>query len=402
MRVEFGDNPRHASRRVAITGLGVVSVAGVGLEPFWKGVNNPSSPGGPKRATDFDPTRWLGPKEIRRHDRYNQMGVAAADMAFEDAGRPEVDPAKVAVLMGTGVGGLESLENQVIVGEQRGYSRVTPFLVPLMMANSNSASISMRFGFQGPCETTVTACAASNHAISSAAALVASGRVDMAFTGGAEAAITPAATAGFTNMTALSKEFLSRPFDRNRDGFVMGEGAGVIVLEEMEHALRRGAKIYATIEGVASTADAYHITAPAPGGTGARAAMTMAIEDAGITIADITHINAHGTSTPLNDLAEATAIRAVFGPHNPPATSIKGALGHALGAAGALEAVTVALTYKNRQIPPTANTLDLDPEIDIDVVLKEPRNFEGGYVLSNSFGFGGHNSCIVFGPPPGY
>jgi 3-oxoacyl-[acyl-carrier-protein] synthase II len=355
---------------------------------------------GPRRAKDFDPSNWLGPKEIRRHDRYNQMGVAAAEMAWEDAGRPDVDRSRVAVWMGTGVGGLESLENQVIVCKERGPSRVTPFLVPLMMANSNAASISMRFGFRGPCETSVTACAASNHAIANAAKLVASGRVDIAITGGAEAAITPVAYAGFTTMTALSKHQISRPFDRNRDGFVMGEGAGVVVLEDLDRAMARGAKIYATIEGVGSTADAYHITAPAPGGVGAFAAMEEALADAGVQPSDITHINAHGTSTPLNDLAEATAIRKLFGDHNPPVTSVKGALGHALGAAGALEAVAIALTYERGQIPPTANTVELDPEIDLDIVLKDPRPFNGGYILSNSFGFGGHNACIVFGEPP--
>jgi 3-oxoacyl-[acyl-carrier-protein] synthase II len=400
LRIQEAPATIEATRRVAVTGLGVVSGIGLDLASFWQGLLDPPPPG-VRRAEGFDPTRWLNPKEIRRHDRYNQMGVAAAEMAWEDAGRPAVDGQRVAVWMGTGVGGLESLENQVIVGHERGYSRVTPFLVPLMMANSNAASISMRFGFRGPCETSVTACAASNHAIANAARLVASGRVDLAITGGAEAAITNTAAAGFANMTALSKHGISRPFDRNRDGFVMGEGAGVLVLEELEHARRRGARIYCTIEGTASTADAFHITQPAPGGEGAREAMAMAIADAEITPEAIAHINAHGTSTPMNDLAEAAAIKAVFGSHRPPTSSMKGALGHALGAAGALEAVAVALTFAHKLIPPTANTVELDPEIDLDVVLKDPRPLPPGYILSNSFGFGGHNSCIVFGPPEG-
>ncbi|MHB1733098.1 beta-ketoacyl-[acyl-carrier-protein] synthase family protein [Ferrimicrobium acidiphilum] len=399
MRLSYGDNPIFATHRVAVTGLGVVSGLGLNLESFWQGLLTPPPPG-IRRAEGFDPTQWLNAKEIRRHDRYNQMGVAAADMALADAGNPSYPADRVAVWMGTGVGGLESLENQVVIGHERGYSRVSPFLVPLMMANSNAASISMRFGFQGPCETSVTACAASNHAIANAAHLVATGRVDMAVTGGAEAAITKTASAGFVNMTATSKVDISRPFDRNRDGFVMGEGAGVVVLEDYDKAVARGARIYATIDGIASTADAFHITQPAPGGVGAHRAMLMAIEDAGITVNEIAHINAHGTSTPMNDLAEATAIRSLFGDLNPPVTSVKGALGHALGAAGGLEAVAVGLTFAHQLIPPTANTIDLDPEVDIDVVLKDPRPLPTGHILSNSFGFGGHNACIVFGPPP--
>jgi len=399
MILVYDDPPIRATHRVAVTGVGAVSCMGIGKDALWEGLLGPS-PVGIRRAKDFDPSRWLGVKEIRRHDRYNQMGVAAADLALEDAGRPEFDPTRAAVLMGTGVGGLGSLEAQVIVEHERGPSRVTPFLVPLMMANSNAASISMRFGYLGPCETTSTACAASNHAIANAAKLVASGRVDAALCGGAEAAITPTATAGFTTMTALSRADISRPFDRDRDGFVMGEGAGVILLEDYDHAIARGAHIYTIIEGTASTADAYHITAPSPGGTGATRTMQMAIDDAGLTVADITHINAHGTSTPLNDASEAMAIRNVFGDHNPPVTSMKGSLGHALGAASALEAVGIAMTYEHGLIPPTANTINLDPEIDLDVVLKDPRPFDpSGYIISNSFGFGGHNCCIVFGPP---
>ncbi len=399
MIIIYDDPPVRATHRVAVTGVGAVSCMGIGKDALWDGLLGPS-PVGIRRASAFDPSEWLGVKEIRRHDRYNQMGVAAADMALVDAGKPNFDPTRVAVLMGTGVGGLGSLEAQVIVEHERGPSRVTPFLVPLMMANSNAASISIRFGYLGPCETTSTACAASNHAIANAAKLIASGRVDAALCGGAEAAITPTATAGFTTMTALSKSDMSRPFDRDRDGFVMGEGAGVLLLEDYDHAVARGAHIYTMIEGVASTADAYHITAPRPGGTGAARTMEMAIYDAGLTVADITHINAHGTSTQLNDASEAMAIRKVFGDYNPPVTSMKGSLGHALGSAGALEAVGIAMTYEHGLIPPTANTVNLDPEIDLDVVLKDPRPFDpNGYIISNSFGFGGHNCCIVFGPP---
>ncbi|MGC8465947.1 MAG: beta-ketoacyl-[acyl-carrier-protein] synthase family protein [Acidimicrobiales bacterium] len=387
-----------SKRRVAVVGLGVVSCLGTSKEDFWGGLLGPS-PTGIRAATNFDPSPWLTPKELRRYDRYNQFGVAAADLALQDAGTIEVDPARAGVWMGTGVGGLESLEAQVIVAHERGPSRVTPFLVPLMMANAGAASIAMRFGYQGPCETTVTACAASNQAIANAARLIANGRCDVMLTGGAEAAITPAATAGFNNMTALSASYTSRPFDKNRDGFVPGEGSGVLVLEELEHAKARGAHIYAIIEGTGSNEDAHHITAPLPGGVGAARCMRLALDDADLEPDAITHINAHGTSTPLNDLAESQAIISVFGDRRLPTTSVKGTLGHGLGAAGALEAVAACLTMETRTIPITANTKEIDPDIHIDVVINEPRTMEPGYILSNSFGFGGHNSCVIFGPP---
>jgi 3-oxoacyl-[acyl-carrier-protein] synthase II len=268
-----------------------------------------------------------------------------------------------------------------------------------MMANAGAASIAMRFGYQGPCETTVTACAASNQAIANAARLIANGRCDVMLTGGAEAAITQAATAGFNNMTALSASYTSRPFDRYRDGFVPGEGSGVLVLEELEHAKARGAHIYAIIEGTGSNEDAHHITAPLPGGVGAARCMQLALDDADIEPEAITHINAHGTSTPLNDLAESQAIISIFGDRRLPTTSVKGTLGHGLGAAGALEAVAACLTMETSIIPVTANTTEIDPDIHIDVVINEPRTMEPGYILSNSFGFGGHNSCVIFGPP---
>lgn len=386
-----------ANRRVAVVGLGAVTVFGNGPDALWEGLMGPS-PVGMRKIENFDPSPWLTPKELRRYDRFNQFGIAAADMALKDAGEIEIDPARSGVWMGTGVGGLESLEAQVIVAHERGASRVTPFLVPLMMANAGTASIAMRFGFQGPCENTVTACAAANQAIANAARLIANGRCDVMLTGGAEAAITKVATAGFMNMTALSATFTSRPFDKERDGFVPGEGSGVLVLEEYERAKARGAHIYAIIEGAGSNEDAYHITAPLPGGVGAARCMRLALDDADISPSQISHINAHGTSTPMNDLAESQAIREVFGEDSPPVTSVKGALGHGLGAAGALEAVVVCLTMKHGLIPVTANTKELDPQIHIDVVMGEPRKLEEGYVISNSFGFGGHNSCIVFGP----
>ncbi len=279
----------------------------------------------------------------------------------------------------------------------------------MMMANAGAATISMRFGWKGPCETVVTACASGTHAISNAFRLIREGRCDAMITGGAEAAITPVdpypavGPIAFSNMTALSTSGMSRPYDVRRDGFVIAEGAGCLVLEELEHARGRGAHIYGEVLGSASTADAHHITAPSPGGEGAVACMEIALEDAGLEPSDIAHINGHGTSTPLNDLAEAQAIEKVFGAPGhlgPPVTSIKGVTGHSLGAAGAIEAVAVALTLQHGLIPPTVGLEQLDPEIHLDVVRDGPRPFTPGPVLSNSFGFGGHNGCVVIGPPP--
>lgn len=388
-------------RRVAITGLGVVSSAGIGLAPFWSGLCGPAPAPGPSRPiTDFDPSVWFGPKDVRHVDRSAQVAVAAAEMAIADAGPIKVDPARAGVIMGTGVGGIGALEAQVGVLLSRGPGRVSPFLIPMMMANRGGAAISMRLGWRGPCETTVTACTAGTQAIGSAARLVASGRCQVAIGGGAEAAITPVGMAGFTNMTALSSLGVSRPFDRDRDGFVMGEGAGVLVLEDWDHALARGARIYAELAGAGSTADAHHITAPSPGGAGAAACMELALADAGIAAGDVAHINAHGTSTPLNDAAEAEAITKVFGTPGPAVTSVKGITGHSLGAAGAIEAVAAVLSISLGEIPPTAGYANADPAMSLDVVFGAPRSWAPGPVLSNSFGFGGHNGSLVILPPP--
>jgi 3-oxoacyl-[acyl-carrier-protein] synthase II len=384
-------------RRVVVTGLGVVGPCGIGRDAFWQGLLGPA-PEGDRVVHDFDPTVWLGPKEARRTDRFAQMAIGAAEMALEQSGPVGADPDRSGVLMGTGVGGLETLEDQILVRAEKGEKRVSPFLVPMMMANAGAASLSMRFGWRGPCETTVTACAASTHAIGSAARLIAIGQCDAVLTGGSEASITPTALAGFGNMTALSPDKQSKPFDKARNGFVIAEGAAVLVLEEREAALARGATILGEILGAASTADAHHITAPSPDGSGAVRAMELAIVDAGLTPADIRQINAHGTSTPLNDAAEGEAIAKVFGSPGPPVTSTKGITGHALGAAGALEAAAVLLSMEHRQIPPTAGLQKLDPEITIDVVTGSPRDWEPGPTLSNSFGFGGHNGCLVLGP----
>jgi 3-oxoacyl-[acyl-carrier-protein] synthase II len=273
-------------------------------------------------------------------------------------------------------------------------------LVPMMMSNAAAAAVSMRWGLQGPCEATVTACAAGTHAIGNATRLIQNGIADIMVAGGSESSMTPTALAGFGNMTALSKTGWSRPFSANRDGFVIAEAAGILILEELEHALARGAYIYAEMLGSANTADAHHITAPAPGGGGAVRCMELAIADAGLMAADIRHINAHGTSTPLNDAAESEAMAKVFGSPGPIVTSTKGVTGHALGAAGGIEGVALALSIDRRLVPPTRGTaaVDLDPEISVDLVFDAPRAWEPGPSLSNSFGFGGHNGTIVMAP----
>jgi 3-oxoacyl-[acyl-carrier-protein] synthase II len=387
-------------RRVAITGLGVIASCGIGKEAFWEGLlATPAD--GIRRIEGFDGTPYFGAKEVRRVDRFAQLAVAAAEQAVADAGGLEdlaADPDRIGVFIGTGVGGLETLETQIIVFHEKGARRVTPFMVPMIMANAGAANVSMRYGMRGPCETTVTACASGTHSIGNAARVIATGRADVMLAGGAEAGCTPVGMAAFTNMTALSRSGRSKPFDVTRDGFVMAEGAAVVVLEEWNRAVARGATIYGELSGSASNADAHHITAPSPGGPGAAACMEQAIMDAGLTPEGIAHINAHGTSTPLNDAAEAEAINKVFGTPGPPVTSTKGVTGHALGAAGAIEIVASVLTIAHKLIPPTAGLTELDPDVHLDVVAHEPRAWEPGPTLSNSFGFGGHNGCLVITP----
>ncbi|MCD9622556.1 beta-ketoacyl-[acyl-carrier-protein] synthase family protein [Rhabdothermincola salaria] len=389
-----------AERRVAVTGIGVVSPCGIGVEAFWDGLLS-EPPEGLRRIEDFDPAPYFdNPKEARRTDRFAQFALAAAAEALAQAGDIGGDPMRKGSWIGTGIGGLTTLEEQVLVNEHKGARRVSPFMVPMLMANAASAAVSMRYGWQGPCETTCTACAAGTQSIGNAYRLITSGRCDAVITGSSESTMTPTCIAGFTNMTAMSGSYTSRPFDKDRDGFVLAEGAGVLVLEEWEAARSRGATILGEIMGAASNADAHHITAPSPGGVGAIACMEMALADAGITPDQVGQVNAHGTSTPLNDAAEADAIGKVFGAPGPAVTSIKGVTGHSLGAAGALEAVATILSMGKGLIPPTAGYTTPDPDMaPIDLVVGEARPWEPAPTLSNSFGFGGHNGCIVIGPP---
>jgi len=388
-------------RRVAITGYGVVAPCGVGKEAFWQGLLGPGASGGTSTSlADWDPSPWFeSPKEARRADRVQQFALAAAAEALEQAGNLNADPARTGVIVGTGVGGLHTLEDQVVVRIEKGERRVSPFLVPMMMANACGAAISLRYGFKGPCETICTACAASTHAIGYAARQIAWDRCDVVVSGGAESADTITALAGFANMTALSTTGVSMPFDARRDGFVLGEGAGIVVLELWDRAVERGATILGEVVGAGSTADAFHITAPSPGGDGAVACIELALADAGLSASDIRQINAHGTSTPLNDAAEAEAVAKVFGAPGPPMTSIKGVTGHALGGAGALEAVSVLLSFEKALIPPTAGTTEVDPAIAADIVVGGARPWEPGPTISNSFGFGGHNGTVIISPP---
>jgi len=386
-----------ARRRVAVTGCGALTPVGIGIDAFWRGLCAPQPATAQRRVEGFDPEPYFdNPKETRRADRFSQLALAAATEALAQAGTLTADPARVGVWVGTGVGGIDTLETQIIVCHDKGPKRVSPFLVPMMMANAATASISMRWGFQGPCENTVTACAAGTHSIGNAARLIQAGVCDVVVTGGSESSLCTTAIAGFSNMTALSSSGVSRPFDRDRDGFVIAEAAGILVLEEWDMAIARGATILAEVLGSASTADAHHITAPAPGGSGAIRCMRQALADAGVTPADVRHINAHGTSTPLNDAAEAAAMAEVFGDLRPIVTSTKGVTGHALGAAGAIEAIAVVLAMQHRLVPPTDGHVHDDPDLaPIDLVVGEPRPWEPGVAISNSFGFGGHNGTVV-------
>lgn len=394
--------------QVAITGLGIVSPVGTGIDAFWAGLHAPAASGtSPRPVVDFEPTDHLVAKAARRLDRFAQLAVAAADLAVADAGLAGEDGLamddreQAGTIVATGVGGIPAYEDQLEVLRTKGARRVSPFLIPMLMPNAASAQVSMRFGTRGPCETVTTACAAGTHALGWALEWIRSGRCDVVLAGGTEAMLTPAALASFTNMTAISSRGISQPFDVSRDGFVPGEGSAILVLERLEHAAARGARIYALLAGAASTADAHHITAPDPAGAGAASCLRRAIADAGLVPSDIRHVNAHGTSTPLNDAAEAAAIATVLGDGDEadaPVVAVKGVTGHLLGAAGAVEAAALALTIERGQLPPTGGVVELDRSLPVDVVYGAPRAWTPGPAISSSFGFGGHNACVVLTP----
>jgi len=409
-----------AKRRVVITGLGAVTSIGRDKDAFWQaaceGRNGVSeitrfdTTGFAVRIAswlpDFDPAPVVEPREARRIDRYALLALVAADEAVRDAGidSSAEDPWRLGVIVGTGIGGLETVEEQKITLHERGPRRVSPFTVPKMMANASAGLIAIRHGFQGPNFGTVTACASSTHAMGAAWSAVAGGQADVVATGGSEATVTPLGLAAFIACKALSQrndepERASRPFDRDRDGFVVGEGAGILVFEELEHAKARGAHIYAEVLGFGATCDAHHITAPEPSGTGAATCMTQALRSAGIQAADVDYINAHGTSTPLNDPMETRAIKLAFGDHarKVAVSSTKSMIGHLLGGSGGAELVITALTVEKGLITPTTNHDTPDPECDLDYVPNAAREAHVRVALCNSFGFGGHNGAVVLG-----
>lgn len=416
--------------RVAVTGIGVVTPAGRTIDTVWEALLAARSCAGPitlfdperHRVTiacevrDLDVDRYVTPIEARRIDRVGILGlIAAADALADAAGRDDteshtllddtahrldVDPARIGVVAGSGIGGVRTLEDQVTEVAARGPSRAGPLLVPMMMPNASAALIAMRHGLQGPNLAIATACATGAHAIGEATEMIRSGRADVVVAGGTEACISPVAMAAFTRMGALSRNpdatRASRPFDTERDGFVMGEGAAFVVLESADHAKARGARIHGEILGYAANCDAHHLTAPRPDGSGAVDCIERALGDAGLTAADLGHANAHGTSTPHNDAAEAEAFAKVFGAQGVPVTSSKGVTGHLIGATGAFEAIAALWSANHGTVPPIANLESCD--LPVDVVHGTPRTIDPAPALSTSFAFGGHNAALIVGP----
>lgn len=408
------------TRRVVVTGLGAVTPIGNEVATFWANVLAGKSGAGPItqfdpanfktrfacEVKDFDPGNYMGRKEARRMDRFTQFAVAVSKQALDDAGlqvTPDNAP-RIGVMMGTGIGGINTIVSQLMELWQKGPERISPFLVPMMLPDSASGQVAIQFGLKGPNLCPVSACATGTNAIGEAAEWVRRNACDVVLAGSSESAMVAIAAAGFNNMTAISTrndspETASRPFDKNRDGFVMGEGAAVLILEELNHALARGARIYAEVLGYGLSADAYHVTAPEENGAGAAQAMQMALAQAGLRPDQIDYINAHGTSTPLNDKSETKAIKRVFGEaaYQVAISSTKSMIGHLMGAGGAVEAVACIKAITEGIIPPTINYETPDPECDLDYVPNAPRPKALNTVMSNSFGFGGHNAVIIFG-----
>lgn len=407
------------NHRVVITGMGVVSPLGNDRETFWDALLSGKSGIGPITHFDasqfpsriagevkhFDPLNYMEKKDARRMDRFVQFAVAAAKMALEDAAfdMQSIDPDRVGVYIGSGIGGLNTWEEQHRILLEKGPRRVSPFFIPMMIANMASGQVSIMTGAKGPNSAAISACATGTHAIGDAFRIIQRGEADAMLAGGAEATITPTAFAGFSSMKALSTSRndeptkASRPFDKDRDGFVMSEGSGVLLLERLEHAIARGARIYAEVAGYGMSGDAYHLTSPAPGGEGAARCMKRALKDAGLRPEDVGYINAHGTSTDYNDALETMAIKSTFGAHahELAISSTKSMTGHLLGAAGAVEAIATALALKDQILPPTINYETPDPECDLDYVPNESRRAEITAAISNSLGFGGHNATIA-------
>lgn len=405
-------------RRVVVTGIGPIAPNGVGKEAYWKALSAgrsgigritgfdpsefPSQIAG--EVTDFDPTDFLDPKEARRLDRFCQFAVAAAQLAIDDAGLiiDESNAARTGVIVGSGIGGLATLEEQHKVLLERGPKRVSPFLVPMMISDMAAGNISIRFGAKGPNWAGVSACATSKTTIGEAFEAVRRGSADICLAGGTEAGVTPLGVAGFCAARALSQrndkpEAASRPFDIGRDGFVIGEGAGIVVLETLDGAMKRGAPIYCELVGYGATGDAYHITEPDPEGTGAVAAMRAALDEGGLETDEVDYVNAHGTSTKVGDVAETGALKKLFGSHaqDVAISSTKSMTGHLLGAAGAIELIASVLAMRHNVVPPTINLDNPDPECDLDYVPHRARERKVDVALSNSFGFGGHNATLV-------
>ncbi|GMA99301.1 beta-ketoacyl-ACP synthase II [Pelosinus sp. IPA-1] len=405
-------------KRVVITGLGAVTPIGIGKDKFWQALLEGKSGIGKitrfdaseyttqiaGEVKDFDPAQYIDKKEAKRMDRFTQFAVAASKMAFDDSGidLQSEDLTRIGTMIGTGIGGMDTLNEQYKNLFDKGPSRISPFFIPMMIGNMAAGQTSITFGLQGPCNCVTTACATGTNAIGDAFKVIQRGDADVMVAGGTEAAISPIAVAGFCSMKALSTrndepEKASRPFDKDRNGFVMGEGSGVVILESLEHALARNAHIYAEIIGYGFNADAYHITAPAPEGAQAAKCMAMALKDGDIEPEAVDYINAHGTSTPLNDKNETLAIKSLFGEHayKLAVSSIKSMTGHLLGAAGGIECIATALTIENGQIPPTINCDEPDEELDLDYVPHTSRKQVVNVALSNSLGFGGHNATIL-------
>lgn len=406
-------------RRVVVTGMGAITPVGNDVATTWQSLIEGKSGTAPITKFDatkfpvrfaaevkgFNPLDFMERKEAKRADQYTQYAIAGARQAMTDARlieRNGMDPDRIGVIIGSGIGGLKSFEEQHDVYRERGVGKISPFFIPMFIADIAAGIVSMMFNAKGPNYATVSACATSAHAIGDAYRTIQYGDADVMITGGAEATVTPMAIGGFANMKALSErndspETASRPFDATRDGFVMGEGAGILILEELEHALKRGATIYAEIVGYGATGDAYHLTAPAPDGEGAQRAMKRALKDAGLEPKDIQYINAHGTSTPANDFNETRAIKAVFGEHakGVNVSSTKSATGHMLGAAGAVEAIVSAMVVGSGVIPPTINYHTPEPELDLNYTPNTSVRRDVNAILSNSFGFGGHNTTLA-------